>query len=73
MKNYAEIVNTRGEARKELEERVEDFLNEMKKFAGKQVIVSSHYFTILHLKRIFDKQNYQFDQHTKAPEVTIKN
>ena len=73
MKDYAEVANTRGEARKELEERIEDFLNEMKKFAGKQVIASSHYFTILHLKRLFDKQNYQFDQYTKTLEATIKN
>ena len=72
-KNYVEIVNTRGEARKELEERISHFLNEMKKFSGKQVIVSSHYFVIFHLKRLFDKQNYQFSEYQRTPEIDIKN
>ena len=72
-KNYVEIVNTRGEERKELEQRISHFLDEMKRFAGKQVIVSSHYFVILHLKRLFDKQNYQFDEYQRSPETDIEN
>ena len=72
-KNYVEIVNTRGEERKELEQRIAHFLDEMKRFAGKQVIVSSHYFVIFHLKRLFDKQNYQFDEYQRSPETDIEN
>ncbi len=72
-KDYIQEVNTRGKLWQELEERIADFLEEMKKNAGKQVIVSSHYFVIFHLKRLFDKQNYQFDEYQRTPETDIKN
>jgi broad specificity phosphatase PhoE len=72
--DYISMVNECKDDRHEMEERAENFLQEMAyRYAGKQVIVSTHWFFILWYKRHFDGVLYQLNLDPSKTEIQIKN
>jgi broad specificity phosphatase PhoE len=73
LENYRELANNREAERRKVEDRINDFLEEIKKYAGKQVIASTHRFPILQCKRYFDGITYQLNEDPTKTEVKIRN
>jgi hypothetical protein len=72
--DYIPMVNECKGNRQEIEERAENFIQEIAYiYAGKQIIVSTHRFFILWCKRHFDGIIYQLNLDPNKTEVKIKN
>ena len=71
--DHVPIINTCTGLRTELTERAENFLQEMKQHAGKQIIISSHRNYILRYKRHFNGIHYLLDRDPTKTEIKIRN